>query len=109
MNLCRACGEDFGSVSAFDAHRVGKHECTFSTTRLCGRRCLTTNDLLERHWTRDGHGRWRRPSDGAPWALRETQVTTQTRVRAARKDLGRQLGARRPVRLPDPENARLAK
>lgn len=25
MNLCRTCGEDFGSVFAFDAHRVGKY------------------------------------------------------------------------------------
>jgi hypothetical protein len=28
MNECTACGEDFGSVEAFDAHRVGKYPQT---------------------------------------------------------------------------------
>ena len=30
VNLCRARGGDFGSVHAFDRHRIGKHEYTFS-------------------------------------------------------------------------------
>lgn len=65
MNLCRSCGLDFGSVSAFDAHRVGKHAYTFEqglvSGRVDGRRCLTADELLGHRWTRDSRGRWRRP------------------------------------------------
>jgi len=42
VNLCRARGGDFGSVHAFDRHRIGKHEYTFSihdASRFDGRRC----------------------------------------------------------------------
>jgi hypothetical protein len=28
VNNCRACGEDFSSVTAFDRHRVGGHAYT---------------------------------------------------------------------------------
>ena len=30
LNLCRSCGCDFARVSAFDRHRVGVHEYTYS-------------------------------------------------------------------------------
>jgi hypothetical protein len=51
MNLCRSCEQDFGSVSAFDAHRVGKHSEE--------RRCLHEAELVERGFHRDSRGRWR--------------------------------------------------
>lgn len=67
MNLCRACRQDFGSTSAFDAHRVGKHSYTYSEgvrmepLREDGRRCLTRAELETAGWTQDGRGRWRQP------------------------------------------------
>lgn len=107
VNYCTACDEDFGSVSAFDAHRVGGHEFSFSSEHPNGRRCLSIEELHQRAWSRDGRGRWRRPSDGAPWASRETQVTTQEPAGARRKDSGRLRAAMPSVRLPDSEKARL--
>jgi len=29
-DYCRACDQDFGSVKAFDMHRVGTHEYSYS-------------------------------------------------------------------------------
>lgn len=75
MNFCRACGEDFGSVGAFDAHRIGKHAYTFAEgfhrdpPREDGRRCLDADELVEVGWHRDQHGRWRQPGlVGGHWA-----------------------------------------
>lgn len=88
-NLCTTCDKDFGSVSAFDAHRVGTHAYTYSEgvkmdpIREDGRRCLTTEEMESgaygyRHsfslnsrgiWslTRDlERGRARRPGSEAP-------------------------------------------
>lgn len=49
MNLCVACGLDFGSVKAFDRHRVGTHEYTYSEGaklgRDDGRRCLSEDEI----------------------------------------------------------------
>ena len=51
MNQC-ACGLDFGSVDAFDAHRVGTHEYTFDEGVMKdpsvedGRRCLSLDELV---------------------------------------------------------------
>lgn len=51
MNLCSSCGEDFGSVEAFDLHRVGTHDYTYSEgvslqpMREDGRRCLWRSEL----------------------------------------------------------------
>lgn len=65
MNLCRSCGEKFGSVSAFDRHRVGKHAFTFTEglrmdpPREDWRRCLDTDELALAGWNRDSYGRWR--------------------------------------------------
>jgi hypothetical protein len=67
VNLCRACGLDFGSVSGFDAHQVGRHEYTFAEgmrmdpPREDGRRCLDTEELEAYGWHRDRQGRWRQP------------------------------------------------
>jgi hypothetical protein len=64
VNLCEACGEDFGSITAFDNHRVGTHAYTFSMHdpgRLDGRRCLSVIEVKALGWNKDGNGRWRTP------------------------------------------------
>jgi hypothetical protein len=108
VNLCRSCGEDFGSVSAFDAHRVGKQEHPFGPAHPDGRRCLSIVELRERGWTEDGRGRWRRASDGAPWASSEDQVTTETGRDGEPKASGRLRRARGSTRLPDRKKVRSA-
>jgi hypothetical protein len=58
MNLCRTCGEDFGSISAFDAHRVGKYEYTWSPDREDGRRCLGVDELEDKGFRLNRRGAW---------------------------------------------------
>lgn len=65
INICDACQQDFGSVNAFDAHRVGKHAYTWreglamTPPREDGRRCLDVNELeADPRWTRNAYGRW---------------------------------------------------
>ena len=71
MNLCTSCHLDFGSVSAFDAHRVGVHEYTFAEgarmepPRWDGRRCLAESELAEAvdrrgrpRFTKNARGKW---------------------------------------------------
>jgi hypothetical protein len=50
MNLCAACGQDFGSLRSFDAHRVGSY--------ATGRRCLSPEELPQHGFTVNGYGRW---------------------------------------------------
>jgi hypothetical protein len=66
LNLCRSCNQDFGSVGAFDAHRVGKHEYLWSLDAEDGRRCLHYEEFEQRGWTRDKFNRWRQPAAGMP-------------------------------------------
>jgi len=67
MNLCGTCGLDFGSVSAFDTHRVGKYQydCAEGLERTPpredGRRCLDEDEMLAAGLELDGRGRWRLP------------------------------------------------
>ena len=56
MNLCRACGLDFGSLRAFDVHRTG-----WQAER---RRCLSEPELRARGFTRNAYGRWTLAADG---------------------------------------------
>lgn len=69
MNYCRSCSQDFGSVSAFDAHRVGKHEYTsteglrMSPPRDDGRRCLSVHEMEHGRFTRNKYGAWSLSSD----------------------------------------------
>jgi hypothetical protein len=58
MNLCRACGHDFGSLRAFDMHRTGKHAYSWSLERPDGRRCLTAWEMVERGLFKNSAGRW---------------------------------------------------
>ena len=110
MNICTTCGDDFGSVSAFDAHRVGTYLQTGATEYTgpladwnpdLGRRCLTATELLERGWKRDGRGRWRQSSKGAPWASSQDQAVTAEAPEAAGKGQSRPQPRDRSARLPD--------
>jgi hypothetical protein len=66
QNQCSACGEDFAAVSAFERHRVGKHDRDFSPEYPEGRRCLSLEELIERGFNLNQHGRWQAPmKDGA--------------------------------------------
>jgi hypothetical protein len=64
VNLCRSCGQDFGSVSAFDRHRVGRHAYTFSEglrfdpPRENGRRCRDEDELRTAGMELDQRRRW---------------------------------------------------
>jgi hypothetical protein len=64
LNLCRSCGCDFASVSAFDRHRAGSYEYTFSEGFLLdppqedGRRCLDADEMFEASMAPDVRGRW---------------------------------------------------
>lgn len=48
---CQACGLVFTGVAGFDAHRTGPWEA---------RRCLTTDELREKGYEPNEHGRWGR-------------------------------------------------
>ena len=48
--LCRACGELFNSVRAFEAHRAGMHPPP--------RRCLTTKEMRRRGMEINAAGFW---------------------------------------------------
>lgn len=51
-NYCASCGLDFGSVSAFDKHRVGGHDPD-------ERRCLDVAEILAAGMELDLRGRYR--------------------------------------------------
>jgi len=59
LNLCRSCGRDFSSLSAFDRHRVGSHEQVWSLDALDGRRCMAVDEMVENRMELDPRGRWR--------------------------------------------------
>jgi hypothetical protein len=62
LNLCRACGEDFGGLTLFDRHRTGKHEYRWGLDRPDGRRCLHPEEMEALGWRKDRFGRWSRPT-----------------------------------------------
>ena len=72
-NFCRSCNQDFGSVNAFDMHRVGNHEYTYSEGLKQdppiedGRRCLTVHEL-ERVTDRKGELMFTQRTPGL-WSL----------------------------------------
>lgn len=69
MNLCRSCGEDFATLTAFDEHRTGVHTYTFDEGSKMdppvddGRRCLETEELRDWGWSQNAKGQWHYPSD----------------------------------------------
>lgn len=78
MNLCTGCGLDFGSVEAFDRHRVGKYPQTgpsewssrvraglvdpyaeWKPTVEFGRRCLDEEELTaSAKFSKNTRGQW---------------------------------------------------
>lgn len=52
---CPVCHETFTGTTAGDMHRRGDHGITTGPNR---RRCLTTDEMLDRGMTQDSHGRW---------------------------------------------------
>jgi Putative sensor/Histidine kinase len=86
VNLCRACSEDFVSVTVFDRHRVGKHAYRFvegmrmDPAREDGRRCLDVEEMTALGWREDRHGRWQDPARSAEVA---------SRLRGCRSDVAR--------------------
>lgn len=64
LNLCRGCGVDFASVSAFDRHRTGTYVYTFAEgleldpPQEDGRRCLDADEMLYAGMAPDARGRW---------------------------------------------------
>ena len=64
LNLCRSCGCDFASVSAFDRHRTGSYEYTFveglalDPSRDDGRRCQDADEMTGAGMALDARGRW---------------------------------------------------
>ncbi len=55
MNECTVCGQVFGSLKGFDAHRVGKY------TMPDSRRCLTEKELLSKGLHQRSNGVWSFP------------------------------------------------
>lgn len=78
MNYCRSCRRDFGSRTAFDAHRVGRHSYTHSEgLRFVppvedGRRCLYEHEMRAAGMTVDKAGCWRTEARPEPLILRIT-------------------------------------
>lgn len=76
MNTCGECGIDFGSVAAFDRHRVGVHAYSLrdglkmDPPREDGRRCLSAREIETLHAT-DGSLIFTRNSKGT-WSLTKT-------------------------------------
>jgi hypothetical protein len=58
VNLCTSCGKDFGSLRAFDDHRVGRHDALFSGAALDGRRRLDEEELRAHGFVVNTRGRW---------------------------------------------------
>lgn len=65
--LCCSCLEMFGSSTAFDMHRVGKHAYLASPEQPDGRRCLTPEEMEAREMRKDVKGRWRSPAGDRWW------------------------------------------
>jgi hypothetical protein len=58
MNLCPTCRQDFGSVRAFDAHRLGKHDYLYSDKQPDGRRCMSITEIRVQGFAKNAAGRW---------------------------------------------------
>ena len=74
MNLCRACDQDFSSLTGFDSHRVGREADDYSPEHPNGRRCLTQTELLAKGMHLDRFGRWRMAGKGTPPWMRDVRA-----------------------------------
>jgi hypothetical protein len=90
MNLCHSCRLDFGSINAFDAHRVGEHgpgdfngELEDWTPEL-GRRCLTIDEMLPGAFVKNAFGRLSLAEDlEAARKVRESKAGSPSAIEAA--------------------------
>lgn len=89
-NLCSSCKTEFGSVSAFDAHRVGNHNYTYSEglaltpAREDGRRCLRNDELENSGFVVNKRGTWSLVNNLV--AIRGVQGTENSDVAYERPD-----------------------
>jgi len=66
-NFCTTCEQDFSSLQLFDSHRVGDFKPgeyfgpVSEWEPKKGRRCLTTDEMLERGWSKNTKGVWHNP------------------------------------------------
>jgi hypothetical protein len=58
MNACGSCGLDFGSLRAFDSHRVGKHAYDQSDALRDERRCFTADEMRRAGFAQNSRERW---------------------------------------------------
>lgn len=73
-NFCTGCCRDFGSLTAYDRHRVGPHDGD--------RRCRTDAELLARGYEKTAAGRWtlgRLLTRGRAFKSSQTDPSTQER------------------------------
>jgi hypothetical protein len=71
MNLCTECGEEFGSLAAFDAHRYGTFE-------PLNRACMTAQELhCSPRFGRNSRGRWSLATSLA-WGQKHKQYEAET-------------------------------
>jgi len=89
MNLCRACGSDFASVTAFDKHRVGVHAYLWSPELEDGRRCLEVDELPDVGMELDPRGRWRMAlTEERQQVLNTLREQNSPRIRASGPQVG---------------------
>lgn len=67
---CSVCGLYFRRTSTFDAHRIGRPGTP-------ARRCLSSDELAARGWSRDSLGYWRRPGPNRPFRQIHTAKTAE--------------------------------
>jgi hypothetical protein len=95
VNHCGACGRDFGSLRAFDTHRVGLHAYTHADgasmepPRHDGRRCLSEHELEGAGFARNGRGQWSLARDLAR-ARAFASAKPRTTAQVPLSDLARQ-------------------
>lgn len=65
LEHCSVCHETFTCTAAGDMHRVGRHGVTDGPDR---RRCLTSEEMLDKGMTRNTRGHW---TTGGHWGGRE--------------------------------------
>jgi hypothetical protein len=83
MNLCTACGQDFGSLSAFDRHRTGNYAYAYSEEHPDGRRCRNEDEMRAAGLHQDSRGRWRLQARGTPPWTRDVDVRASSEPRGA--------------------------
>jgi hypothetical protein len=64
---CMVCHQTFGSTSAGNAHRTGRHDVWEGPNR---RRCHDVEWMRGKGWRQDDQGIWRLPSPNQPISYR---------------------------------------